>query len=348
MKLLHVMAGAATGGAENIFLESVMALADAPYTQAVVTRPNNAFRIEQLTKRGIRVETAPFDPLLRWRTSGVLDAVIHDFKPDVIQYWMGRAGTFAKPKRPAQIGWYGGYYDLKRFRNCDHHVGLTEDIVRHIVGQGVPPERAAIIRTFAAFAPVGPIERASLDTPERVPVLLALARLHWKKGLDVLLKALPAVPEAVLWIAGEGPLRAELEGLAKDLALTPRVRFLGWRDDRAALLAAADVCVFPSRYEPFGTVTVDAWAAGIPLVAAKAAGPKAYISDEENGLLVEIDDVDGLARAINRVLSEPGLRDRLVDGGREIYQARFTKEVFLRESRAFYARVAEDAKQLAM
>ena len=90
---------------------------------------------------------------------------------------------------------------------------------------------------------------------------LALARLHEKKGLDTLLDATAKVPGLYVWIAGEGPLEAELKAHCTRLGLDDRVRFLGWRNDRGALLAASTFVAFPSRYEPFGTVTVDAWAA---------------------------------------------------------------------------------------
>jgi glycosyltransferase involved in cell wall biosynthesis len=334
------MAGAETGGAENIFMEQVLALCDGGYEQAVITRPQNNFRTLSFKARGIAVRHAFFD---RFPFSGptrrAISESVTSFQPDLIQYWMGRAGMFAKNMPVPQIGWYGGYYKLARFRHCDFHIALTEDIQRHIIAQGARAARTRVIRTFAEFPMVAPAPRAAQATPEGAPLLLALARLHWKKGLDVLLKALARLPGVYLWIAGEGPLRSELEALTASLGLTDRVRFLGWRDDRAALLAAADICVFPSRYEPFGTVTVDAWATGTPLVAAAAQGPKAYVTDGTDGLLVPIDDVAALAAAITRVLKEPGLRERLIEGGTCTYKARFTKDVFLRESRDFYETV---------
>ena len=76
------------------------------------------------------------------------------------------------------------------------------------------------------------------------------------------------------------------------------MRFLGWRTDRGALLRAADICVLPSRWEPFGTVMLEAWAAGTPLVAAASQGPAALIEDGGNGLLVPVDDVAALAAAV--------------------------------------------------
>lgn len=344
MKLLHVICGAEQGGAETFFLDGVLALDEAGVEQWVVLRPNNPHRIEQLKARGIPVFAANFNQYWRRPTRRIIESAIAHFQPQVIQYWMGRAGTFApEGLRERNVGWYGGYYKLSRFSNCDHHLAVTGDIVRHIVDQGADPRNVGLIHTFAEMEDAPPMPRAEFDTPEDAPLLVALARLHWKKGLDVLLNAMPKIPGAYLWIAGDGPLREPLETEAKLLGVEDRVRFLGWRNDRAALLAAADVCVFPSRYEPFGTVTIEAWAAGIPLVAAKAQGPRAYVRNGHNGLLVNVDDVDGLATAVRRVLSDHELRLNIVRGGRRTYEERFTKEVFVRESLAFYDKVADTA-----
>ena len=339
MKLMHVMAGAGAGGAENIFLEDVIALADAGIGQFVVTRANNPFRLEQLRARNIPVATTSFSSWWRIPTSRVLSRAVAEFDPDIAQYWMGRAGSYARRGRAKNVGWYGGYYDAKRFRNCDYHIGLTQDIVRHIVSQNIPESRTALIHTFAEFKPAAPLPRAELNTPGGAPLLLALARLHWKKGLDVLLRALAQNPSAWLWIAGDGPDRAKLETLTDSLSLRERVRFLGWRNDRERLLAACDICVFPSRYEPFGTVMVDAWAAGRPLIAAAAQGPRAYVEDGVNGLLVPVDDVTAFSSAIARAVADKDLRTRLAEGGRRTYERRFTKVAFLRDSLAFYRRI---------
>ncbi len=336
---MHVMAGAAQGGAENIFLESVLALTEAPVDQFVVTRPNNQYRLDQFRAKNVAVATASFNKWVRFSTRQVINQAIRQFDPDIIQYWMGRAGTFATKGRAKNIGWYGGYYKIERFKHCDFHIGLTKDLVRHIVDQGIASDRAAVIHTFADFSQDDPTPRSSLDTPDDAPLLLALARLHAKKGLDVLLKAMVHVPRAYLWIAGEGPLERQLEQLCTSLGLDPRVRFLGWRNDRNALLKAADICVFPSRYEPFGTVTVDAWAAAIPLIASKAVGPKAYVTHEENGLLVEIDDSGGLAEAINLLIGNKELREKIVAGGTRSFTKQFTKEVFITESMSLYEKV---------
>lgn len=215
--------------------------------------------------------------------------------------------------------------------------------MRHIREQGVSEDRSAIIHTHADFQGTQPLARASLTTPEGVPVALFLGRLHEKQGLDTLLDAAARLPDLHVWIAGEGPLEAELKAQRTRLGLGHRVRFLGWRNDRGALLAACDVVAFPSRYESFGTVTVDAWAASRPLVAADAVGPAAYVKDSVNGLLVAKNDVDALAAALGRVINDKSLAQKLVAGGRASYEAHFTKAAFQRDSLACYERVRAHA-----
>lgn len=340
MRVVHVMAGAAEGGAENIMMESVVALAGAGVAQAVVTRGENTFRIGRMRAAGVKVAVADFNKGWPFPTQSAIAHMLKTFKPDIVQFWMGRAGLFAPAKwRTRSIGWYGGYYKLERFANCDWHVGLTSDLLRHIREHGVPEDRSGIIHTYADFTGDAPVDRADFDTPADAPVALALARLHWKKGLDTLLDAAAQVPGLYVWIAGEGPIETELKAQASRLGLDDRVRFLGWRNDRGALLAASTFVAFPSRYEPFGTVTVDAWAAGKPLIAADAVGPAAYVEDGVSGLVVPKDDAAALALAMRRVITEPGLNERLVTGGRAAFGRHFTRDVFVRDSLDFYRRV---------
>jgi hypothetical protein len=252
-------------------------------------------------------------------------------KPDIVQSWMRRgaalAGKTRSSRAPIRVGWFGGYYDVEKFRNCSHLVGVTKDIIKHMVKGGVPETSAHFIPTFPDIAALPPVDRATLATPRDARVLLALSRLHPKKGLDTLLSALQRLPpNCIAWLAGDGPLRRELENRAKQLGVIDRVRFLGWRTDRAALLRAADICVLPSRYEPFGTVILEAWAAGTPLVACASAGPAAHVEDGVTGLLTPIDDAGALADAIKRVLDDEELRRRLVAQGYAAYIKDYTRE----------------------
>jgi len=348
MKVLHVMAGAPTGGAETYCVDALLALQSAGLQQMLLTRLHTQ-RLSELKNAGVEIRMAPFGKIFRDATQRALQQAIKEFQPDIIQYWMGRAASYAVPgahqangpPHPFKnIGWFGGYYDLKRYRHMDAYIGVTHDIVRHIREAGAPADKVYTIHTIADMPSAPPVPRAEFDTPEHAPLLLALARLHPKKGLDILLRALVDLPGVYCWIAGDGPLKHALPKLAQQLDVADRVRFLGWRNDRAALLAACDVCVFPSRYEPFGTVMIEAWAVGKPLIAAAAAGPAAYVKDEENGLLVPVDDVDALNYAIARVIGDIDLCQQLIDGGRQNYQAQFTPAVMVAAYQDLYTSLA--------
>ncbi len=107
----------------------------------------------------------------------------------------------------------------------------------------------------------------------------------------------------------------ELKALALQAGVADRVRFLGWREDAPSLYRTADVCLFPSRFEPLGNVVIQAWAHGLPIVAAMSDGPAALIRPEQDGLLTPINDPAALALAARRLIVDQGLRRRLVEAG---------------------------------
>lgn len=339
MKILQIMAGASVGGAETFFVDAVKAIDEIGYQQEVITRHNNQNKIDTISNLNIPLHKASFNKILSWTTSKTIKDAIYSFNPEIVHHWMGRAGTYSTHGQHTNIGWYGGYYKPERFKNCHYHVAVTKDIADYIVQQGIEAKRVFTLHIYAEFPPALPINRAEFDTPEDVPLLLSLSRLHQKKGLDTLIKAMNDIPDAYLWIAGSGPLDKELKALTKEMKLEDRIRFLGWRNDREALLATADIIVFPSRYEPFGAVVIEAWATEKPLVAAKAQGPKAYVTHEENGLLVEVDDVKDLATSVNRVITDNNLCSHIVSNGKTAYDHHFTKKVFQKNISDLYAQV---------
>ncbi|CAK0751198.1 Glycosyltransferase [uncultured Gammaproteobacteria bacterium] len=340
MKVLQVMMGRGNGGAETYFADAVLALHASGLEQVVVSHPSS-IRYAELAKAGVRLKLRNRLAALWPWPSLMIRHIIAREKPDVIHCWMRRAASLVPASSIPTIGWFGGYYDPAHFSSCSHFIGVTRDIVQHMIAKGVPAERASVVHTFPNLHPEPPLDRRELATPHDAKVLLALSRLHPKKGLDTLIHALVDLPECVAWIAGDGPLENELQDLAGTCGVAERVRFLGWRTDRTALLRAADVCVLPSRYEPFGTVVVEAWAAGVPLVACAAAGPKAHVNDGVDGLVVPIDDVAALAAALRRVIDDSELRRSMIVAGRQTYLHGFTREASVRDLTAIYKRLAQ-------
>jgi len=327
MRVLHVIAGAEIGGAETFAVDAITALAERAIAQQVICRPF-ALPLQRYAAAGVGVTTMRFSALDRVLHHGIVAREATRFGADLVHAWMSRAGSFvpAGLACPA-IGWFGDYYKLKYFRHCDAFFGVTPDISASIVSRGMPAARVFTTNTFGTMPDAPPVTRASLTTPQSAKVALVLSRMHAVKGIDTVLEATARVPGLFLWLAGDGPARAEYEALAQRLGVAERVRFLGWRNDRKALLEACDICVLPSRYEPFGTVIVEAWAANRPLVATNADGARQYVRHDHDGLISPIEDVAMLAANLARLLAEPDLAPRLVAAGAARFAADFTREV---------------------
>jgi glycosyltransferase involved in cell wall biosynthesis len=324
VRVLQVMAGAGHGGAEAFFCRLVPALGRAGVEQRAVIRANPE-RAATLSAAGIETVQMAFGGLLDVRTRLRLKREIGRFHPAIVMSWMNRATMSCPRGRFIHIGRLGGYYDLKYYRRCDHLIANTRDIVRYLVAGGIHADRVHYVPNFVTEVPAEAAPRHAFATPDDAPLVLAMGRLHPNKAFDVLLDALAEVPEAILWLAGEGPERPRLEQQARELGLWSRVRFLGWRDDVNALLRAADVFVCPSRHEPLGNVVLEAWAQAVPVVAAASQGPGSLIRHRHNGLLVARDDPRALAQAIREVLSVSDFAAALGGRGRAAYDAEFTE-----------------------
>ncbi len=314
------------GGAEAFFVRMVQALHDAGLDQSVVIRPGDG-REQRLGASGIPVATAPFRILFDFKTPLVLRRALDEFQPDIILAWMSRAAQMMPPVRRGSVfaARLGGFYHLKYFASCDHLIGNTRYLVDWLGQQGWPRDRLHYLPNFTDAVPGAPIVRSSLSTDDDVPVILALGRFHDDKAFDVLIPALAQVPKAILWLGGSGPREGRLRAQARACGVEGRIRWLGWRKDVPALAAAADMLVCPSRVEPLGNVVLEAWAYGLPVVAARSSGPEELIEDTRTGLLVPMEDADSLAQAMQRVITDRSLAHDLSARAREHVNHRFSK-----------------------
>ncbi|NKB60055.1 MAG: glycosyltransferase [Alphaproteobacteria bacterium] len=337
-RVMQVMAGAVHGGAETFFTRLAPALSRAGTTQQIVIRQHPE-RAASLRAEGLSVIELGFGGMLDLVTGHRLSRAVSLFDPDILLSWMNRATKFCPIGQHVFAARLGGYYKLENYRRCDHLVGNTKDICDYLVAEGWPSHRTWYLPNFVGAETAQPIPRATLDTPEDAPLLLALGRLHENKAFDVLLEALTRIPQAYLWLAGDGPLKNILQAHATRLNIANRVRFLGWRNDVPALFAACDAFVCPSRHEPLGNVVIEAWAQHRPLVATQSQGPSALIEDGVSGLLVPVDDAESLADSITRVIKSPDLAAALVSGGRVAYEADFTESAVVSRYLEFFERV---------
>ncbi|MGY1604192.1 glycosyltransferase [Geodermatophilus sp. SYSU D00815] len=172
--------------------------------------------------------------------------------------------------------------------------------------------------------------RAGLGLPADAPLVALVGRIEDQKGVDLLVRAVPAVlaqvPRAHVLVVGDGTRRTQAEALAAELGVSGSVHFTGWRHDLADVMRAIDVLALPSRWEAFGIVNLEAMAAAKPVVGFAVEGIPEVVVHGETGLLSPAGAVDDLARDLVRVLSDPALAARLGAAGRRRFVEHFTPE----------------------
>ena len=339
IKVAQVMAGAPIGGAENFYTRLVAALADYPALQQhAFTRPNE--RRESILKMAdVPVSTFRLGGPLQYFNNQKYIRNLRNWNPDIVLTYMNRASKLTPPGDYQLVSRLGHYYDLKNYRHCDYWIGITQGICDHLVKGGMPAERVIQIPNFVDETIAEPLQRNSFDTPEGTPILFALGRLHTNKGFDILLRALPQIPEGILWLAGDGPEKESLQALCEELGISHRVRFLGWRNDVNALMKTADVFVCPSRHEGLGSIVPEAWFNGCPMVATASQGPGELIENLETGLLTPVDDVDALAGAINQLLNDKTSALQMADRGYKHYLECYSRETICSQYVEFFSSI---------
>ncbi len=188
-------------------------------------------------------------------------------------------------------------------RRADVVLAASPDLAARARGAGGQDVRAGPV----AAPPLRPTGR---DPGLGSPLVLAVGRLHTQKGYDTLLAALPLLGDAVVAVAGEGPLEGVLRAAA------PQVRWLGRRDDVADLLAVADVVVLPSRWEARSLTAQEALRAGRPLVATAVGGTPELVRD--GAVLVPPGDARALGLAVRGLLDDPAAAAVLAARGRAV------------------------------
>lgn len=181
----------------------------------------------------------------------------------------------------------------------------------------------------------------------RSPVIGIVARLADTKGHDVLLKAMPMIlekfPDALLFIAGEGKMKAKLQQLTAELGIEDHVRFANVFNPSGEILSLFDVFAMPSTDEGFGLSGMEAQAAGLPVVASNVGGIPSFVLHEQTGLLVPPHDPAALARAILRFLTDQAEAQTIGRQAREFIEQKFSSEIMAQNTLGMYEHVMASA-----
>ncbi len=237
-------------------------------------------------------------------------------------------------------------YDAWRVICCSQTMAAeVESVLRvppdkvRVIANGVDPER---LRCADAPGELAGFRGRWAREGERI--VLFVGRLVREKGVEVLIDAMPEVlaahPEAKLVVAGGG-WWGHLAERAASRGVGHKVAFAGFvsEDDLRRFYATADVGVFPSLYEPFGIVALEAMAAGVPVVTSDIGGFREVVRHGETGLHTRANNAHSLAEGINRVLSDAGFAERLRRRGREEAKERFGWEKAGERTLAVYGEV---------
>ena len=143
------------------------------------------------------------------------------------------------------------------------------------------------------------------------------------------------IPNAKLILAGRGKLK-EVEDTVGRLGLGRRITFAGWRDDAAAIYNATDIFVQPSLSEAFSQVLIEAMGCGLPVIATKVGGAAEVIENDVNGILIEPDDPQAIAREVIRLAGDEKLRSVIADRGMTSVRERFSAETMVERHLELY------------
>jgi glycosyltransferase involved in cell wall biosynthesis len=335
-RILHLVASRQRRGAEIAAADLIGAMGELGVHQQVATLRGGDLGFPAPTEAlwtGWRVPGIRADGGAAWRLRGLL----RSWRPDVVHAHGGEAFKHAAlatrriPVAYRRIGWVSprGRRGLRRavharlLRRAAVLICVAEAVARETIELlGVPDDLVVVVPTAidaGRLRPSRPREavRRSLGIGPSAKVLLSLGALVWEKDpmahLAVAERVRREVPSAVHVIAGDGPIRPQVEAAVLDGA----TRVLGSRRDVADLLEASDLLLLASRSEGLPNVVIEAGLAGLPAVAYDVAGVREVVQHGRTGLVAPAGDIDGLASAAARLLADPEAGRRMGDAARE-------------------------------
>lgn len=378
-RVLYVVDTLGMGGAEQSLLTTVTRLDRGQFEPIVSSVYVGQTLKAEYEAAGVRVEAMGIKGKYRFATAiRRLVRLIRQEQPDLIHTVLFRAGQIGRIagllcRRPVVSTWSSVPYSRERIENdpavtpwklrilrkvdsltCRfvtrfHSVSdCVRDVnCRHL---GVSPTKVTVIprgRDGDHYEKASSIEsarlRQALGLEKADPVILNVGRLMSAKNQVALIEAASLLrksyPNAVLLIAGQGPLRDSLETSVNEQGLERSVRLLGHRADVPLLLGLADVFAFPSLHEGQPGALLEAMLAGLPIVASDIPMHRELIEHGKTGLLVPANDPGAIADGILTLAGDPATTRKLGETAQTIARQRFDIHNVVRETEEFYRMV---------
>lgn len=349
IRVMFSIARLGFGGTEQQLFHLVAGLDRTRFEPCVMAIESGGEFFERFEQLGIPVYVVgrhhKFDPTILTRAA----SIVNRHKPDIVysllrtaNFWGRMAAMLASA--PVVIGGERGV--LRGRKNYefipDRVLGRYSDLVivnapavknAYVKQSGLPDDMVVVVPNGIDMERNRPgldatSVRDEFSIPRDALVIGTVSRLHPRKGIeyfiDALGKVLPEYPDAKALIAGDGPMRGELEQRAGQLPCADRIVFAGFRKDVNVVMNAMDIFVFPSLTEGLPNVLVEAAACARAIVACNNEENRFIVLDGETALMVPPGDADAMAGAVRKMAGNPLLRKKLSASARESVVSRFS------------------------
>jgi L-malate glycosyltransferase len=237
---------------------------------------------------------------------------------------------------------------LNRYLTSSRVIAVSKFVAESVINSGIDRKLVSVVYDGVEISPpISEVVRAKarerLNISKDKRLFGCVGYLLPEKGQELLIRAWPAVrkqsSQCRLILAGDGPIRWNLEALARQLHVADSIVFAGFVDSVAEVYAALDAFLFPSHAEPLGSSMLTAMAHGLATIAQARGAVPEVITDGENGLLVDGPNADEFSAVILRLIQEPDLARRLGAAARQTIETRFSAGHMVEETLRVYGEI---------
>lgn len=360
--ILHTIDTTGPGGAETVFIDLATRLPQDKYRSVIVIR-GKGWVYEELCRRGMEPILMDAKGSFNWRYLKNLAALIRREKVDLIQSHLLGSNVYCSlvgllTRKPV-VATFHGAVDIgenERLKGLKFGainmgarriVAVSDSLRQNIVNRTpLKGNKTAVIyngiKTADFQRPRSDALRKQYGWTEDEVIIGSLGNIRSAKGYDILLRAAALLKNKKssyrFVIAGQGKtgLYDDLLKLRSELALEDTVHFPGFNDDPAGFLSSLDLFLLPSTSEGFSIATIQAMAAGLPVIVTRSGGPEEIVTHGENGWMIEPGSPEAISKAVEELSADRALSEILAAKGQEHAIQTFDLDTMLKAYEAIY------------